>query len=72
VSSRCSSPTVLSEPEYVAENRGIWTESNREYTDPQADRAWRDEEITWGMFGVPESEVGVLGVVGGLGPPGAR
>ena len=56
----------MSESEYVAENRGIWTESNREYTDAQADRAWRDEEITWGMFGVPESEVGVLGAVADL------
>jgi len=65
-SSRCSSPTDLSEPDYIAENRGIWTESNREYTDAQADRAWRDEEITWGMFGVPESEVGVLGDVNGV------
>jgi SAM-dependent methyltransferase len=56
----------LPDPEYVEENRGIWTESNREYTDAQADRAWRDEEITWGMFGVPESEVGLLGDVAGL------
>lgn len=56
----------MSEPDYVAENRGIWAESNREYTDAQADRVWRAEEITWGMFGVPESEVGVLGDVDGL------
>jgi SAM-dependent methyltransferase len=56
----------LSESDYVAENRGIWTESNREYTDAQADRVWRAEEITWGMFVVPESEVGVLGDVEGL------
>ena len=65
-SSRCSSLTDLSESDYVAENRDIWTESNREYTDAQADRAWREEEITWGMFGVPESEVGLLGDVAGL------
>ncbi|HET9437693.1 MAG TPA: class I SAM-dependent methyltransferase [Gaiellaceae bacterium] len=56
----------MSEPDYVAANRGVWTESNRQYTDAQADRAWRAEEITWGMFGVPESEVGVLGNVDGL------
>jgi SAM-dependent methyltransferase len=53
----------LSESEYVAENRDIWTKSNREYTDAEADRAWRAEQITWGMFGVPESDVGVLGDV---------
>jgi SAM-dependent methyltransferase len=56
----------LSESEYVAENRGIWTASNREYTDAEADRAWGADEITWGMFGVRESDVGVLGDVGGL------
>jgi len=56
----------LSEPDYVAENRGLWTESNREYTDAQADRVWRAEEITWGMFGVTEADVGVLGDVAGL------
>ena len=56
----------MSEPDYVAENRSVWTESNREYTDAQADRAWRDEEITWGMFAVPETEVGQLGDVRGL------
>jgi SAM-dependent methyltransferase len=56
----------LSESPYVAENRDIWTESNRAYTDAEADRAWREDEITWGMFGVPESEVRVLGDVDGL------
>ena len=56
----------MSESEYVAENRGLWTESNREYTDAQADRVWRAEEITWGMFGVRESDVDVLGDVDGL------
>jgi SAM-dependent methyltransferase len=56
----------LSEADYVAENRGLWTESNREYTDAQADRAWRADGITWGMFGAPESELDVLGDVHGL------
>jgi SAM-dependent methyltransferase len=56
----------LSESDYVAENRGVWTESNREYTDAQANRAWRADEITWGMFTVREADVGVLGDVDGL------
>ena len=59
---RCSSPTGLSDvPDYVAENRALWTTSNAQYTDEQADRAWRAEEITWGMFANKETEVGVLG-----------
>jgi len=56
----------LSEPDYVAVNREAWTDSNHEYTDAQADRAWRAEEITWGMFATPENEVRVLGDVDGL------
>ncbi len=56
----------MSEPDYVAENRGLWTTSNEEYTDAEADRVWCAEEITWGMFGVRESDVGVLGDVAGL------
>ena len=56
----------MSETEYVARTRELWTETNREFTDAQADRAWRAEEITWGMFGNTESELGVLGEVAGL------
>jgi ubiquinone/menaquinone biosynthesis C-methylase UbiE len=52
--------------DYVAANRALWTESNREYTDEQASRAWGAEEITWGMFGHPEHEIGVLGSVEGM------
>ena len=56
----------MSEPDYVAENRALWTTSNAQYTDEQADRAWRAEEITWGMFGNPETDVDVLGDIAGL------
>jgi hypothetical protein len=42
----------LSEPDYVASNRDRWTATNSEHTDAQADRSWRAEEITWGMFTV--------------------
>jgi ubiquinone/menaquinone biosynthesis C-methylase UbiE len=56
----------LSEPDYVLANRASWTTSNADYTDAQADRAWRAQEITWGMFGGHENEIGVLGDVAGL------
>jgi ubiquinone/menaquinone biosynthesis C-methylase UbiE len=56
----------LSEPDYVAANRDLWTQTNREYTDAQAERAWRQEEITWGVFGNREADLGVLGDVSGL------
>ena len=53
-------------PEHAIRNREIWTKANAEYTDAKAAEAWGQEEITWGMFSVPESEVGVLGDVAGL------
>lgn len=56
----------MSEADYLAQNRALWTQSNAEYTDAQAERAWRADEITWGMFGASDSEVGALGDVAGL------
>jgi SAM-dependent methyltransferase len=53
-------------PEHAVRNRELWTRSNAEYTDRSAEGAWAQEEITWGMFKVPESEIGVLGDVSGL------
>jgi SAM-dependent methyltransferase len=44
-------------------NREVWTKANAEYTDKRADESWGKNEPNWGMFGVPESEVNVLGDV---------
>jgi SAM-dependent methyltransferase len=53
-------------PEYVQQNVANWTRANRQYTDASASRAWAQEEITWGVFETPESELNVLGDVSGL------
>jgi SAM-dependent methyltransferase len=53
-------------PEYVAQNVANWTKSNAEHTGPRARDGWAWEDITWGIFGIPESELGVLGDVEGL------
>jgi SAM-dependent methyltransferase len=53
-------------PEYVRQNVANWTLANKEYTDASAAAAWAAEEITWGVFRAPESELGVLGDVTGL------
>lgn len=53
-------------PEYARLNRDVWTATNAEYTDAAAREAWAREEIMWGAFNIPESEVGVLGDVDGL------
>jgi SAM-dependent methyltransferase len=58
-----SSPEL---PDSVARNVATWTRSNEQYTDADALRAWQKPEIDWGVFGVPESEVGALGDVAGL------
>ena len=40
-------------------NRDLWTQTNAEYTQAHAVRAWASEEITWGIFNIPERQVGV-------------
>ena len=47
-------------------NREAWTEANAEYTDGQASERWRAEEMSWGVFSVPESAVQTVGDVAGL------
>ena len=47
-------------------NREDWTQANADYTDARASHNWAEEEITWGVFGVPESSLGTLGDVAGL------
>lgn len=56
----------MSEPDYVARNRELWTQSNAEYTGPSAARSWEEKDFTWGIFGVPERDVAALGDVSGL------
>ena len=53
-------------PDYVARNVENWTESNEQYTGPNARKAWAEKQFTYGVFGVPESEVQALGDVAGL------
>jgi SAM-dependent methyltransferase len=47
-------------------NREGWTQANAEYTDASASERWAAEEITWGVFGIPEALVGSLGDVDDL------
>ena len=47
-------------PEYAVRNRASWTRSNEQYTHEQGVRAWRQEEITWGLWRTAESKLGVL------------
>ena len=44
----------------AARNRELWTQTNAEYTHEQGRRAWAQEEISWGIWGLSEREVGAL------------
>lgn len=49
-----------------AVNRALWRQVNAEHTDRQADAKWAQREVTWGVYDVPERQLGVLGDVAGL------
>jgi SAM-dependent methyltransferase len=53
-------------PEYARRNREVWTLTNAQYAGDAAREAWERDEITWGVFGIPEAEIGVVGDVRGL------
>jgi hypothetical protein len=47
----------------IARNRALWTVVNAQFTDEDAYRAWASKEPTWGLFRVPERDLGVNGFV---------
>jgi SAM-dependent methyltransferase len=50
----------------AAKNAALWTQSNAEYTDENASTNWALDEVSWGIWGIDESELNVLGDVNGL------
>src|SRR4051794_4350087 len=52
-------------PEHVRENREMWEVEAASYVEP-AERAWAADEPSWGIWNVPESEVGALPDVDGM------
>jgi ubiquinone/menaquinone biosynthesis C-methylase UbiE len=53
-------------PDYVPQNVEVWTKINAEYTDEAARSSWANESIHWGIWGVPESELRILGDLEGV------
>lgn len=49
----------------AAKNAALWTTKNAEYTDENADANWSLGEVTWGIWGIDESELNALGDVAG-------
>jgi SAM-dependent methyltransferase len=50
----------------AAKNAALWTQSNAEYTDENAETNWALDEISWGIWGIDESDLNVLPDVAGL------
>lgn len=50
----------------IALNRALWAVVNERFTDAAARDLWTRPEPVWGLFAVPEHELGVLGDVRGL------
>jgi SAM-dependent methyltransferase len=46
-------------PDHVLRNRALWNQLAAEY-EPDGREKWASEEPTWGIWSVPESELGVL------------
>ena len=53
-------------PEDAAKNAELWTKFNGEYTDANAAVNWALDDISWGIWGIDESDLNVLGDVAGL------
>jgi SAM-dependent methyltransferase len=44
----------------IAANIADWTQANAEHTDANAEKAWAHPGILWGVFAIPEEQVGAL------------
>lgn len=53
-------------PDYALTAREHWTRSNSAYTAPRARESWARDEIAWGVWKTPESEVRILPDLRGL------
>jgi SAM-dependent methyltransferase len=53
-------------PDYAVINRAAWTTANAHYTAEHARESWAKDQISWGVWKVPEDEVRILPDVRGL------
>jgi SAM-dependent methyltransferase len=53
-------------PDYAIRNRTLWTKANKRYTAEHARESWAQEEIRWGTWDMPETDLHVLSDVRGL------
>jgi SAM-dependent methyltransferase len=55
----------MSLPEHVRQNKASWETEAANYVEP-AKRDWGSDEIRWGIYRVPEADVGALPDVSGM------
>ena len=55
----------MSDPDRLARNRDLWDLVNEQFSGAQGLALWRRDDIVWGLFETPESQLGVLGDVAG-------
>ena len=53
-------------PDYALTAREHWTKNNSEYTAARARESWARDDISWGVWKTPESEVRILPDLRGL------
>jgi SAM-dependent methyltransferase len=64
---RCDNAPMDDLPDSIAGNIAEWTQINAEHTDGRAEKEWAPQEVSWGVFGVRETDIGSpLGDVAGL------
>jgi len=49
----------LGEPPYIAQNQRVWTEWSSSYAE-SGRRSWAADEVTWGIWHIPESQAHLL------------
>jgi SAM-dependent methyltransferase len=54
------------EPSELDHHRNLWDVVNERFTDADADAQWATDGIRWGLFRLPETELGLLGDVRGV------
>ena len=55
----------MSHPDHVRQNKASWEAEAANYVEP-AKRDWARDDIRWGMYGVPEAQIGALPDVNGM------
>ena len=45
-------------PDSIARNVEQWTKNNAEHLDGHAAAAWARDDLTWGVFGIREEDLG--------------